>query len=30
MEVPDGRVQRYVVSSVDQQGRLSDYAHHGH
>jgi hypothetical protein len=30
MEVPDGRVQPYVVSSVDKQGQLSDYAHHGH
>lgn len=30
MEMPDGRVQPYVVSSVDKQGRLSDYAHHGH
>lgn len=30
MEMPDGRVQPYVVSSVDRQGRMSDYAHHGH
>lgn len=30
MEMPDGRVQPYVVSSVDKQGQLSDYAHHGH
>jgi len=30
MEVPDGRVQPYVVSAVDKQGQLSDYAHHGH
>jgi hypothetical protein len=30
MEVPDGRVQPYVVSSVDRLGQLSDYAHHGH
>lgn len=30
MEVPDGRAQPYVVSSVDKQGQLSDYAHHGH
>lgn len=30
MEVPDGRVQPYVVSAVDKQGQLSDYSHHGH
>ena len=30
MEVPDGRVQPHVVSSVDRQGQMSDYAHHGH
>jgi len=30
MESPDGRVQPYVVSAVDADGRMSDYAHHGH
>lgn len=30
MESPDGRVQPYVVSAVDAEGRMSDYAHHGY
>jgi len=30
MEMPDGRVQPYVVELVGRDGTTSDFAHHGH
>ena len=30
MEMPDGRVQPYVVELVSRDGTTSDFAHHGH